>query len=96
MKIGREEVLHVATLARLDVTEDEVGRLAEQLSAVLEYVDQLAGLDLVGVEPMAHVLDYATPLRADAVRPSLPREAALANAPAAEQGCFRVPKVIEA
>lgn len=96
MKIGRAEVLHVATLARLDVTEAEVGRLAEQLSSVLEYVEQLGRLDLEGVEPMAHVLEYATPLREDAVRPSLPRDAALANAPAAEQGCFRVPKVIEA
>ncbi|MBE0618423.1 MAG: Asp-tRNA(Asn)/Glu-tRNA(Gln) amidotransferase subunit GatC, partial [Proteobacteria bacterium] len=55
MKITREEVLHVAALARLDVTEGEVARLTDQLSSLLEYVDQLAGLDLDGVEPMAHV-----------------------------------------
>jgi aspartyl-tRNA(Asn)/glutamyl-tRNA(Gln) amidotransferase subunit C len=96
MKIGREEVLHVARLARLTFSEEEVGALAEQLSSVLEYVEALAELDVEGVEPMSHVLEYPTPMREDRVRPSLPREAALANAPDAEQGCFRVPKVIEA
>lgn len=96
MRISREEVLHVAALARLTLAEDEVGVLAEQLSSVLEYVEALAELDLDGVEPMSHVLEYPTPMRADAVRPSLPREAALANAPDAEHGCFRVPRVIEA
>ncbi|MEW6487759.1 MAG: Asp-tRNA(Asn)/Glu-tRNA(Gln) amidotransferase subunit GatC [Thermodesulfobacteriota bacterium] len=96
MKIGREEVLHVARLARLTFSEEEVGALAEQLSSVLEYVEALAELDVEGVEPMSHVLEYPTPMREDIARPSLPREAALANAPDAEQGCFRVPKVIEA
>lgn len=96
MKIGREEVLHVARLARLTFSEEEVGALAEQLSSVLEYVETLAELDVEGVEPMSHVLEYPTPMRDDRVRPSLPREEALANAPDSKQGCFQVPKVIEA
>ncbi|MDW7709609.1 MAG: Asp-tRNA(Asn)/Glu-tRNA(Gln) amidotransferase subunit GatC [Deferrisomatales bacterium] len=96
MKIGKDEVLRVASLARLTFADEEVGALAEQLSCVLDYVDKLGELDLEGVEPMAHVLERETPLREDCVRPSLPQRAALANAPAVEQGCFRVPKVIEA
>ncbi len=96
MKIGKEEVLHVAALARLTFTDEEVGRMAEELSRLLEYVEKLGELDLDRVEPMAHVLEAATPLREDTVRSSLPQGVALANSPDAEQGCFRVPKVIEA
>ncbi len=95
MKISREEVLHVANLARLEFDEDGLGRLAEQLSSILTYVDQLGRLDTSGVEPMAHVHPAVNAFRADEVRPGLPREAALANAPDAEGGCFRVPKVID-
>ncbi len=95
MKIGREEVLRVADLARLDVREDEVDRLASQLSAILDYVDKLAELDLEAVEPLAHVQEIVNAFREDRVRPSLAREKVLANAPQAEQGCFKVPKVID-
>ena len=96
MKISREQVLHVASLARLSFNEDEVDRLAAQLSSVLEYVEKLAELDLDGVEPMAHVHATLTPMRDDSLRPSLSREELLANAPETEHGCFRVPQVIEA
>lgn len=95
MKLSRDEVVHVANLARLTFDEEELDRFASQLSSILDYVEQLGELDLEGVEPMAHVHDIVNALRADAVRPSLPREAVLANAPDADAGCFRVPKVIE-
>lgn len=95
MKISREQVLHVASLARLTFTEEEVGRFAAQLSSVLDYVDKLGELDLDGVEPMAHVHATVTPMREDTPAASLPREELLANAPDAEGGCFRVPQVIE-
>jgi len=96
MKITRDQVLHVASLARLTFSDGEVDRLAAQLSSVLEYVEKLAELDLEGVEPMAHVHATVTPMRDDTPRPSLPREELLANAPETENGCFRVPQVIEA
>jgi len=95
MKISREQVLHVATLARLSFTDEEVDRFTAQLSSVLEYVDKLSELDLDGVEPMAHVHATLTPMRDDTSRPSLPRKELLANAPETEGGCFRVPQVIE-
>jgi len=92
MKITRAEVQHVAQLARLAVTEDEVDRL----SSLLEYVEKLGELALDDVEPTAHVHEIVNAMRDDAPAPSLPREAALSNAPAVEDGCFRVPKVIDA
>lgn len=95
MKIGRDEVLRVADLARLDVSEDEVARLTHQLSAILDYVDKLSELDLEAVEPLAHVQDLVNAFREDSLRSSLPREEVLANAPETEQGCFKVPAVIE-
>jgi len=95
MKISREQVLHVASLARLTFTEEEVDRIAAQLSSVLEYVDKLGELDLDGVEPMAHVHATVTPMREDIPAASLPREELLANAPDTVGGCFRVPQVIE-
>jgi len=96
MKITREQVLHVASLARLTFTPEEVDRFASQLSSVLEYVEKLGELDLDGVEPMAHVHAAVTPMREDIPAASLPREELLGNAPDAEDGCFRVPQVIEA
>lgn len=95
MKISRDQVAHVATLARLEFAEEELERFATQLSSILEYVEQLGELDLEGVEPMAHVLDVVAVPRDDRVRHSLPRNTALSNAPDADLGCFRVPKVIE-
>ena len=95
MKITREEVLRVAGLARLELSDEEAGRLVSELSAILGYVGKISSLDLEGVEPMAHVQDVVNAFREDAVRPSLSRERALANAPATESGCFRVPKVID-
>jgi aspartyl-tRNA(Asn)/glutamyl-tRNA(Gln) amidotransferase subunit C len=91
MAISRDEVLHVARLARLDLTEAEISRLQEQLSAILEAVGKVAELDLSDVEPTAHPLELANVWRDDEPRPSLSVDEALANAPDRSGDLFRVP-----
>ena len=89
--IDRDQVLHVAKLARLKLTDDEVDRMAEELSKILEHVETMNELDLEGVEPTSHVVDLTNVLREDVPRPGLPREKALEQAPDAADGGFRVP-----
>jgi aspartyl-tRNA(Asn)/glutamyl-tRNA(Gln) amidotransferase subunit C len=89
--IDREQVLHVAKLARLRLTDDEVERMAGELSKILEYVETMNELDLEGVEPTSHVVDLTNVLREDLPRPSLDRETALEQAPDATESGFRVP-----
>jgi aspartyl-tRNA(Asn)/glutamyl-tRNA(Gln) amidotransferase subunit C len=93
--IDREEVLHVARLARLRLSEDELEPMARELSAVLDHIATIDELDLEGVEPTAHVVADGMPahsgLRADEPRDSLPREVALAQAPAVSGDGFSVP-----
>jgi len=84
-------VLHVAKLARLRLTDDEVERMAGELSKILEYVETMNELDLEGVEPTSHVVDLTNVLREDVPQPSLDRETALEQAPDAAEGGFRVP-----
>jgi aspartyl-tRNA(Asn)/glutamyl-tRNA(Gln) amidotransferase subunit C len=91
MAISREEVLHVARLARLELSEDELERFAEQLSAILEAVGKVGELDLEGVEPTAHPLELSNVWAEDEPRPPLSVEDALANAPDREGDFFRVP-----
>ena len=91
MAISREDVLHVASLAHLDLTEEELERLGEQLNAILEAVGKVSELDLEGVEPTSHPLDLVNVWRDDEPRPSLPLEDALANAPERDGDFFRVP-----
>ena len=91
MAITRDEVLHAARLARLALTEEEIARFQEQLSAILEAVGKVDELDLSDVEPTAHPLDLSNVWAADEPRPSLDVEEALANAPDREGGYFRVP-----
>ena len=91
MAISRDEVLHVARLARLDLTEEEVERFGEQLDAILEAVGKVAELDLTGVQPTAHPLDLVNVWRDDEPRPSLTPDEALANAPDRSGDLFRVP-----
>ena len=93
MAIGREDVLHVADLARLEIPEAEIEHVQAQLGAILEAVGKVSELDLAGVEPTSHPLDLVNIWDADEPRPSLSREQALANAPDAQQGMFRVPAV---
>ena len=91
MAISREEVLHVAGLARLDLTDEEVERFREQLNAILEAVGKVAELDLLNVEPTAHPLDLVNTWADDEPRPSLSIDEALANAPDRDGDLFRVP-----
>ena len=95
MAITRETVDYVAHLSRLELTEQEKGRFAGQISAILEYMDKLNELDTSGVEPMVHGIAGHQAMRADVVGQSLPREEALANAPEQSEGCFKVPRIIE-
>jgi aspartyl-tRNA(Asn)/glutamyl-tRNA(Gln) amidotransferase subunit C len=89
--IDRDEVLHVARLARLELTSDEVERFTAELSTILDHIATISGLDLDGVEPTAHVVDVVNRLRDDTPRPSLPREVALAAAPEVAADGFAVP-----
>ncbi len=91
MAITREEVLHVAKLARLELTEDELERFAGQLDAILEAVGKVSELDLSDVEPTLHPLELTNVWDEDEPRPSLPVGEALANAPDREEDAFRVP-----
>ena len=93
MEISREEVLHVAKLARLALSEDEIERFRGQLSAILEAVGKVSELDLAGVPPTSHPLDLVNVLAEDESAPCLAREDALANAPDPEGGFFGVPPV---
>jgi aspartyl-tRNA(Asn)/glutamyl-tRNA(Gln) amidotransferase subunit C len=89
--IGRDEVLHVARLARLALAEHEIEPMARELSAVLDHVARIGELDLEDVAPTSHVVDVTGALRADEPRPCLPRDLALSQAPAVADGGFLVP-----
>ena len=89
--IDREEVLHVARLARLALSDDEIEPMARELSAVLDHVATIAELDLADVAPTSHVVEVTGRLRADQPRPSWPREQVLAAAPDADDDGFLVP-----
>jgi aspartyl-tRNA(Asn)/glutamyl-tRNA(Gln) amidotransferase subunit C len=93
MAITREDVLHVARLARLEIPEGDVEAVQAQLGAILEAVGKVSELDLSDVEPTSHPLDIVNVWAEDEPRPSLPSEDALANAPDPEDGQFRVPAV---
>lgn len=94
MPVSREEVQHVAQLARLDFSEEEEARMADELSQILEYVDKLDELDTSGVAPMSHVLDVSNVFRPDEVKTRIDRGQALEPAPEADDEYFRVPKVV--
>jgi len=89
--IDRDQVLHVARLARLELAEEEVEGMAGELNGILEHLERIAKLDLDGVEPTTHVVALENVLRADEPELSLPRELALEPAPDPDQGAFRVP-----
>jgi aspartyl-tRNA(Asn)/glutamyl-tRNA(Gln) amidotransferase subunit C len=89
--IDRDQVLHVARLARLRLSEEEIEPLAGELSAVLDHIARIAELDLADVPPTSHVVELTGALRADEPRECLPREAALAQAPAVSANGFSVP-----
>jgi aspartyl-tRNA(Asn)/glutamyl-tRNA(Gln) amidotransferase subunit C len=94
-KINRDEVAHVAHLARLSFGEEEMGTFTSQLNDILLYMDKLNEVDTAGIEPMTHAIARKNAFRTDTVDASLPGEVSLANAPEARGNCFQVPKVIE-
>ncbi len=89
--LDRDQVLHVARLAQLELTEEEVAKMAAELSKVLDHIEKIRELDLEGVPPTSHVVDVVNALRADEPRPSLAAEVALASAPEPLAGGFGVP-----
>jgi aspartyl-tRNA(Asn)/glutamyl-tRNA(Gln) amidotransferase subunit C len=89
------DIKYVAHLARIALTPDEGKRLAAQLGGILGYIEKLKELDVTGVEPTAHAVPMVNVMRADEIRPSLPQEDALRNAPRAANGLFIVPKIVE-
>lgn len=93
-RITRDDVEHVARLARLALTGDEVERLTEQLEVILEHAAQVSALDTADVPPTAHPLPLVNVLRPDEPRPGVPRDEVLAMAPASEDDRFRVPRIL--
>jgi aspartyl-tRNA(Asn)/glutamyl-tRNA(Gln) amidotransferase subunit C len=89
--LERQQVDHVARLARLELSDEESEKMAVELSKVLDHIEEIRKLDLEGVEPTAHVIDLVNALRADVPEPSLPREVALASAPEPTADGFGVP-----
>jgi aspartyl-tRNA(Asn)/glutamyl-tRNA(Gln) amidotransferase subunit C len=89
--IDRDQVLHVARLARLRLTDEALERMPGELSKILEHVEKMDELDLDGIEPTSHVVELQNVLREDESRPCLPRDKALAGAPDVADGGFRVP-----
>jgi len=95
MKISREEVLHIAHLARVALTEEEITRMSEQLSELLEHFEVLQKVDTEGVTPTAQSVNLQSVMREDEIKPSLPPNDILANAPRREGDSFRVRPVLE-
>ena len=93
-RLTRDEVAHLAHLSRLAVTEEELDLFAGQLGAVLDAVAQVGKADVADVPPTTHAVPMTNVFREDVARPSLPRDVVLAGAPAAEDGRFRVPRIL--
>jgi aspartyl-tRNA(Asn)/glutamyl-tRNA(Gln) amidotransferase subunit C len=93
--ITREDVEHVARLARLELSDTEIERMREQLNAILGYIDKLRELDITNVEPTSHAVPLVNVMREDEVVPCLPQDQMLANAPDRVGELFRVPRIIE-
>ena len=95
MKLTLEEVKHIAELARLQLTDDEMARYAEQLSDILDYAARLQSIDTSGISPTERVSSAGNVLRKDKARPGLSQQELLDNAPETEKGQFRVPPILE-
>lgn len=93
-RLGRAEVAHVARLARLSLTDEELDRYTGQLAQVLDHAADVAALDLTGVRPTAHPLPVVNVLRPDEPRPGLDRDEVLAAAPEVEDDRFKVPRIV--
>ena len=95
MKISQEEIKKIAFLSRLQVKQEHMAHVEKELSDILSYVAELDALELDGVEPMAHAVPLHNVLREDEMKPSLDHDLALSNAPEAEDGYFKVPRVVQ-
>lgn len=95
MKITEADVKHVADLARLKLSSEEMQRLTQQMEGIIAFADKLSELDTEGVEPTAHAIPMQNVFREDVCLPSYDREKLLANAPAQDSGCVMVPQVVE-
>ncbi|MGB9679109.1 MAG: Asp-tRNA(Asn)/Glu-tRNA(Gln) amidotransferase subunit GatC [Thermoanaerobacteraceae bacterium] len=95
MAITKKETEHVAKLARLKFSDEELDEFSVQLDKIIQYVDKLNEIVTENIEPTAHIVPIHNVLREDEVKPSMDREKILMNAPYKENGCFKVPKVIE-
>lgn len=91
--IGTDDVKHVAKLARLELTEEEINKYSQQLGSILKYVEQMNEVDTTGVEPMPHAIPVYNVMREDIVKYEQTKEEMMANAPFEEDGFFRVPKI---
>ncbi|HEU5190164.1 MAG TPA: Asp-tRNA(Asn)/Glu-tRNA(Gln) amidotransferase subunit GatC [Methylomirabilota bacterium] len=94
-RISPEDVRHVARLARLALSDDELERMRAEMSAILDYMDKLRSLDTTGVEPTSHAVPLRNVMREDEPVPSSPLDDMLANAPDRDGDTFRVPRIIE-
>jgi aspartyl-tRNA(Asn)/glutamyl-tRNA(Gln) amidotransferase subunit C len=95
MKVTAADVRHIADLSRLSVTAEEVERLSSELSTIIEYVEQLSTVETRQIEPTSHVLPLKNVMRDDRLGESLPRDAALRNAPDSTEKFYRVPRIID-
>lgn len=95
MKITKEQVTHVANLARLNLTEEEKEHMTKDMESIIAFVDQMNGLDIEGIKPTDHIIPVNNVFREDVVKPSMDVEELLRNAPAQENGCYSVPKIVE-
>ena len=95
MVISKEEVKHIAKLAKLSLKDEEIEKYAVELGQIADFVEQLNEVDITGVSPTAHVVDKKNVFRKDEMKDSFPREQILKNAPSKEAGCISVPKVVE-
>jgi len=96
MALSEADVRHVALLARLALSDEQVATLRVELDSILGHIDELQRLDLDGVEPTSHAIPMRNSTRPDRVRPGLPRDLALLNAPEAENGAFVIPRIVGA
>jgi len=95
MKLSREEVEHIALLARIGLSEEEVERFRKELSSILSYFSRLQEVNTEGVPPTSHVIPLSNVMREDEIAPSLPPEEVLSNAPEVEEGFIKVPPILE-
>lgn len=95
MSVSKEELYHIAKLAKLEISEEKIDELTEKISGIVDFANSLANVNVEGVRPTAHILDIKNVLREDEIKDSFNREVILKNAPSIEGGCISVPKVVE-